>query len=534
MKKTLFALFAFFAFTSLPAQFKNIRVSNSSASQPNEVSITINPANPSFIAAGSNLNLLYTSADEGRTWSQKQMSSIWRVYGDPCLVYDKNGFLFYGHLSDQRNTGSGYWIDRIVVQRSATNGTDWDYDVGVGYAPPVKQQDKEWIGVDLSDSKFKNNLYMAWTEFDKYGSSSTSDSTRILLSRSTNNGQSWSSPIRINTRSGDCIDDDNTVEGCVPAVGPNGEVYLSWSGPAGLMFDKSTDGGVTFGSDVKVSSLYGGWAFDIAGINRCNGMPITGCDISNSKYRGNIYINWSDQINGDTDIFLAKSTDGGKTWSAAKRVNNDFLKRDQFFTWMSVDPITGIIYIVFYDRRDNLDPSSTQTHVYLARSDDGGETFKNYRVTETPFFPNANIFFGDYTGIAAYNKKVYPIWMRMDGNTMSVWTSPIDDSQLATGIEQEQQIPSEFRLYQNYPNPFNPETTISYDLREPAHIQLKVYNVLGLEIATLVDESKQPGNYKVTFNARHLERSREMTSGVYVYRLTTGKSEAVCKMVYIK
>ncbi len=122
----------------------------------------------------------------------------------------------------------------------------------------------------------------------------------------------------------------------------------------------------------------------------------------------------------------------------------------------------------------------------------------------------------------------------MDGNIMSIWTALIDDSQLATGIEQEQHVPSEFRLYQNYPNPFNPETTISYDLKEPAHIQLKVYNVLGLEIATLVDESKQPGNYKVTVNARHLERSREMASGVYVYRLTTGKSEAVCKMVYLK
>ena len=516
------------------SQFKNVRVSSTAANQPNEVSITINPANPSFIAAGSNLNLLYTSVDEGRTWTQKQMSSVWSVWGDPCLVYDSNGFLYYGHLSNQRNIGNGYWIDRIVVQRSTTNGALWDYDVGIGFAPPAKQQDKEWIGVDLSNSKFRNNLYMAWTEFDNYpefGETLTlSDSSRVLFSRSVNNGQSWSSPIRINTRSGDCLDDDNTVEGCVPAVGPNGEVYLSWSGPAGLMFDKSLDGGVSFASDVKVSSLYGGWAFDINGITRCNGMPITGCDISNSKYRGNIYINWSDQINGDTDVFLAKSTDGGKTWSAPKRVNNDFLKRDQFFTWMSVDPITGVIYIVFYDRRDNLDPSSTQTHVYLARSDDGGETFKNYRVTETPFFPNANIFFGDYTGIAAYNRKVYPIWMRMDGNTMSVWTAPIDDSQLATGIEQEQLMPSEFHLYQNYPNPFNPETTISYDLKEPAYIRLKVYDSIGNEVATIVNENQEPGLQRVLFNAQ----SANLPSGVYVYRLTTGKNEATSKMLYVK
>ncbi len=517
-------------FINTNAQFKNVRVSTTSASQPNEVSITINPANPSFVSAGSNLNLLYTSADEGRTWTQKQMSSLWRVYGDPCLVYDLNGYLYYGHLSDQRNTENGYWIDRIVVQRSTANGTVWDYDVGVGFAPPLKQQDKEWLGVDLTTSQFQNNLYLAWTEFDKYNSGIINDSSRILFSRSTNSGQSWSSPIRVNTISGDCVDDDKTVEGCVPAVGPNGEVYLSWSGPAGLMFDKSLDGGVTFGNDVKVASLTAGWAFDIPGINRCNGMPITGCDISNSKYRGNIYINWSDQINGDTDIFLAKSTDSGKSWSSPKRVNNDLLKRDQFFTWMSVDPLTGIIYIVFYDRRDNADPTSNLTHVYLARSVDGGETFKNYKISETPFNPNANIFFGDYTGIAAYGGYIYPIWMRMDNSLLSIWTAPITDSQLATDIQKETNIPNEFHLYQNYPNPFNPETTISYQLKESSFIELKVYDALGNEVSTLVNEFQNAGMQRVVFDAEFLG----LTSGVYVYRLRTGKSEAVSKMNYLK
>jgi hypothetical protein len=527
--KCIVALFLFANFFLL-AQFKNVRVSSTTASQPNEVSISINPANPSYIAAGSNLRYFYISYDEGLHWEQKIMSSGWGVWGDPCLVYDANGNLFYGHLSNPPGGTGGYWIDRIVVQRSTNNGNTWDYDAGVGFSPPAKEQDKEWICSDQTDSPYRNNLYMAWTEFDSYGSKKTTDSTRILFSRSTNQGASWGNPIRISTKGGDCIDDDNTVEGCVPAVGPNGEVYLSWSGPSGLMFDKSLDGGVTFGSDVKVASLVGGWAFDIPGINRCNGMPITGCDISSSQYRGNIYINWSDQINGDTDIFLAKSTDGGKTWSAPKRVNNDLLKRDQFFTWMSVDPISGIIYIVFYDRRDNLDPTSTQTHVYLARSSDGGETFKNYRVTETPFFPTANIFFGDYTGIAAYNRKIYPIWMRMDNNTLSIWSAVINDSELATGIEEREELPSVFQLYQNYPNPFNPETTISYYLSESAQVNLKVYDSLGNEAANLFNGFQTTGPKRINFNAAQFG----LSSGVYVCRLTTGKREAVRKMVYLK
>lgn len=528
MKKILLAIL--FITSCLLAQFKNVRVSSTSASQPNEVSISINPANPSFVAAGSNLRYFYVSYDDGLHWQEKTMSSGWGVWGDPCLIYDAEGNLFYGHLSNPPSSTGGYWIDRIVVQRSTNNGTTWDYDAGVGFSPPAKEQDKEWICADLSNSQFRNNLYMAWTEFDSYGSTKTSDSTRILFSRSTNRGQSWTNPVRISTRGGDCIDDDNTVEGCVPAVGPNGEVYLSWSGPAGLMFDKSLDGGVTFGSDVKVASLVGGWAFDIPGINRCNGMPITGCDISNSKYKGNIYINWSDQINGDTDVFLAKSTDGGVTWSSPKKVNNDTQKRDQFFTWMSVDPITGIIYIVFYDRRDNTNPTSLETNVYLARSDDGGETFKNFRISESSFTPNANIFFGDYTGIAAYNRKVYPIWMRMQGNLMSVWTAPIDDSQLVTSVEEKEVVPAEFCLYQNYPNPFNAQTTISYYLNEPAQVNLKIYDSLGKEAANLLNGFQQAGIQKQNFNADNYG----LTSGVYICRLTTGKSEAVSKMIYLK
>lgn len=59
--------------------------------------------------------------------------------------------------------------------------------------------------------------------------------------------------LTVSDQAGDCIDSDNTDEGAVPAVGPNGEVYLSWSGPQGIMFDKSTDGGVTWGKDVSVT-----------------------------------------------------------------------------------------------------------------------------------------------------------------------------------------------------------------------------------------------------------------------------------------
>jgi hypothetical protein len=130
---------------------------------------------------------------------------------------------------------------------------------------------------------------------DYYGSTNPNDSTRILFSRSTDAGITWASPVRLSDKGGNCVDSDSTVEGAVPAIGPDGEVYVSWSGPLGIMFDKSTDGGITFGQDIFVADQPGGWDFNIPGIYRCNGMPVTACDAGDSPFRGNIYINWSDQ-----------------------------------------------------------------------------------------------------------------------------------------------------------------------------------------------------------------------------------------------
>ncbi len=516
--------------SGLESQIKNVRVSSGLESQPNEVSISINPANPNQIAAGSNLKYLYLSTNKGLSWQTKELSSSLGVWGDPCVLYNNLGMLFYGHLSNPSKV-VGYWIDRIVVQRSVDNGITWDYDVGVGYAPPKKMQDKEWVTADITHSVYSNNLYMAWTEFDSYGTALATDSTRILFSASVDNGATWRKPIRISTIGGNCLDDDETVEGCVPAVGPNGEVYLSWSGPAGLMFDKSTDGGFTFGSDVKVASLSAGWKFDVPGIMRCNGMPVTACDISNSPYKGTIYINWSDQINGDTEILFSKSTNGGKTWSAPKLVNNDNSGRHQFFTWMSVDPKSGYIYIVFYDRRHNSSPLDLATHVYLARSTDGGQTFQNYKISETSFIPDQSVFFGDYTGIASYDGFITPIWMRCDNRALSVWTALINDSQLITDIKDDSLLPQAFSLFQNYPNPFNPSTTISYQIKEAGFVTLKVYDALGREISTLVNKMQQPGTYYSTFSPSVINSH---SSGIYYYSLTAGKNHQTNKMVLIK
>lgn len=192
-----------------------------------------------------------------------------------------------------------------------------------------------------------------------------------------------------------------------------GEVYVVWSNRNKLWFDRSTDGGQTWlAEDILVGNQPTGWDYLVPGINRSNGLPIVVCDLSGGPNQGTIYVNWSDQRNGpsDTSIRFAKSTDGGLSWSPAKRVNDDNNGRQQFFTWMAIDQATGYLWFVFYDRRNYNDE---RTDVYMALSKDGGASFKNFKISESPFIPTDNVFFGDYTNVTAHNNVVRPIWARL-------------------------------------------------------------------------------------------------------------------------
>ena len=104
----------------------------------------------------------------------------------------------------------------------------------------------------------------------------------------------------------------------------------------------------------------------------------------------------------------------------------------------------------------------------------------------------------------------------------------------------DKNIPSEFSLSQNYPNPFNPVTTIKYAIPnvtlsgvEESRVILKVYDILGKEIATLVNEEQRAGNYEVEFNIAQDSRPA-LTSGVYFYRLQAGNFIETKKMLLLK
>jgi hypothetical protein len=182
--------------------------------------------------------------------------------------------------------------------------------------------------------------------------------------------------------------------------------------------------------------------------------------------------------------------------------------------------------------------------------------FSNFSQTVTIDLTNANLEFTDdfsltssywindlYNGIstqilgsdlanftvtlAAFGSAIY---------TISTQEEMVDLPTLPPIVTVEKELntlPSEFELSQNYPNPFNPSTTIKYSIpnvetRHASSVRLIVYDILGREVTTLVNEVQQPGNYEVTFDASNL------TSGMYFYYINVGEFRAVKKMILLK
>ncbi len=407
---------------------KVYQVSDPDAVGPAEVSVAINPKNPDNIVGASFAygrpprarygSYNYSSMDGGKTWKTIPVADPKNLtQGDDVVYFGDDGRVYHIHLSFDgirdarpRRAESG-----MIVESSIDGGLAWTDPVpAINHENSVTPfEDKPGIVVDNTQSKYKGNVYLAWTRFDVYGSNDPNCHSNIYFTRSTDHGKTFAMPVNISDSVGDCRDSDNTVEGAVPAVASNGDVYIVWAGPLGLVFKKSTNGGETFSKEKVISQMPGGWDFGVDGLERANGMALTGVDLSNGPNKGTLYVNWIDARNGDPDVFVMSSRDGGETWNAPVRVNDDPLKngKAQFFTWMSVDPIDGSVNVVFYDRRDT---AGAITKLVMARSVDGGKTFVNHKIDAPAFKCDAKVFFGDYTGISAYDGRVVPMFMHFD------------------------------------------------------------------------------------------------------------------------
>jgi PKD repeat protein len=401
---------------------------NSVFVDPNNANYLLNSNNSTSWSGGS-VGTLYganyfQSADGGTTWGGSYQGAGGANSGDPTTAIGLNGREYVNFISNAYGQGIAY----------SDNGTTWSTAT---VAPnPGSMADKNHMWIDNSPtSPYEGNLYVAWTDF---GGVNDAD---IVTARSSNDGVTWSGLQNLSS----AVAAGSHNQGVNIQTGPNGEVYICWAiydgwptDETAIGFAKSTNGGVSYTAGTRIKTgLKGIRTSGSGGKNhRVNSFPSMAVDISGGANNGNLYIVWTNigtpGVNTGTNrsVYMIRSTNGGTTWSAAIKVNqNAFVDgKSAYFPWISCDPETGVLSTVFYDDRN---VTSTQNEIFSAYSLDAGTTWTDFKVgdfafTPTPISGLASSYMGDYLGITSKGGKVYPCWTEYRGGLFMTYVSPYE------------------------------------------------------------------------------------------------------------
>ncbi|MHB8853243.1 MAG: T9SS type A sorting domain-containing protein [Ignavibacteriaceae bacterium] len=206
---------------------------------------------------------------------------------------------------------------------------------------------------------------------------------------------------------------------------------------------------------------------------------------------------------------------GGTNFFAAQGIHGLFLSTNNGTSWTSADSgLTSIDIFSFAVNGTNLFVGTSGSGVSLSTNNGASWTSDSTGLSNNWGYSDANALIVSGTNLFA-------------GNDRGVWRRPL--AEMITGVKEEQNnLPSNFALEQNYPNPFNPTTTINYSVSKTSMVTIKVYDILGNEVASLMNEEKPAGRYSVNFTASKL------ASGVYFYRMQAGSFVETKKLILLK
>ncbi len=401
-----------------------------------ETSIFVNPndnskafnSNNSTSWNGTSVGSLFGTSffltdDTGLSWGGSVQGTGGSNSGDPAAVIGLNGRYFDGFIHSNSGQGVAYSDDEGVTWTSVVAGAPTGGTI----------LDKNHLWIDNSPtSPHEGNIYDAWTDFN--------NGNDIFFTRSINNGLSYSAPINLSSAIGGGSHD----QGVNIQTGPNGEVYVTWavydswpSDETALGFIKSTDGGATFGTPVRIINNIRGIRTTATSKNqRVNSFPSMTVDISGGSEDGSIYIVWTNvgvpgtNTGTNLSVYMIKSTDEGANWGTPIRVNQGNFQtgKESYFPWITSDPESGVLSCIFYDDRD---VSSTQVEAWVSSSYDGGTTWEDFRVSDVAFTPQpiaglAGGYMGDYLGISARGGIVYPVWPDNRNGYIQAFVSPFE------------------------------------------------------------------------------------------------------------
>ena len=415
-----------------------------------------------------------------------------------------------GELYVGGSTGFDFQVAKSTNAQNSSEMITWDMTTTVnldgsisnGYGPnPGGLLGQTLISVDTSNGPYHGNVYLLCS----VERNSNSDPLDVMFARSTDGGISWSTPIRVN-------DDPNTTAyqwfGTM-SVAPNGRIDVVWldtrdnpgTNMSALYYSNSTDEGATWSANERLSGYFDphvGWP-------QQNKMGDYYDMVSDSN---GAFLAWAATFNGEQDVYYSYITAGitvpvellsfsssivgsnvTLNWSTATELNNHGFEIERSFNkknWATI----GF-------REGKGTTSELQQYSYSDELSDIVPSKLYYRLKQI-----------DFNGSFEYSN-----------------------------IVEVEIVPTKFALEQNYPNPFNPVTIINYSIPnvtpsgvEGFQVQLKVFDVLGNEVAALVNEEKPAGSYNVQFTINNVQ----LSSGIYFYQLKAGDYVETKKMVLMK
>jgi len=450
------------------------------------------------------LNIYFSSSfDGGKTWTKN------------LNVTDNSTPGPYLSRMEADNVGNIYlvWGDEAVGNLYFS----FSSDSGKNWAPPVMINDISGFAYNPSLAIDEEGIiYVTWSdERDDFWSD-------IYFAKSTDQGSTWTNPAaRVNDYTSGFQGFSNVL---VHKVTPSYKnIYVSWtdyrSGHSETFFSKSEDGGKTWEENVRASDI--DWA------------EYSNMAVDNS---GTIHLVYSGKPpEGNRSIFYTQSTNQGSTWL----IPNTMVSPDTFSRSsrpnIALDTYKNLY--VMWKATPELPGNELDYHIYFAMSQDSGQTWSDpiIRVDDSTidFAEGPCINLGDGGEIyAAWNARKPPDEMK---NIYFAWAQ---GPNWVRENECEPPIPK-FSLKQNYPNPFNSTTLIRYTIPDRDRegrlhrTSLKIYNILGEEVITLVDGKQEARSHQVIWGGRD-RNGKEVVSGVYLCRLSVGGYVQTKKLVLLR
>jgi len=474
---------------------------------------------PFFISEG-----IFVTTDGGTSWQGNDTCTGEPINfhgGDPGIAIDNQGRFILTRLGRSPFVG-------LYSHYSTDQGETWSAQQMIS----TDDLERATLAADaIPSSPYVGRTYAAWVKF--------APPFPLMFSYTDDGAQSWSAPQQINNP-------PNRSAGGDLAIGPDGSANVCWAGVTETSpfkeiyvgFASSTTGGSIW----NVSEN----AFPVNGITgilpnkdniRVNGLPSIAVDDTDGPRQGWIYIVTGQKdlppAGADPDVILNRSTDGGLTWSAGIRVNQDPVNdgKDQYFPTVHVDRF-GAVNVIFYDDRNT---TTDSTGVFLARSTDGGNTWKEYELSDHNFKPTpigglGQGYQGDNIDITSTDSTLWPVWMGNSTGIYQIWTTPVVFSSIQSTPDQ---LIDGFNV-NLFPNPSTGITNYELRITNDHDVTLGLYDLRGTLVIELLNKPMRPGSYSGFFDFESIDNGNLLSPGIYLVRVSVNGFTRTKRIVYLR